>query len=241
MSDRATRRYVRADLGQDRRRSLNCRRSTRRRSDRPHPRQRLNHRRYAPQATAQATGPRFWMVRPGQSFCSIAANTAINIITLEQLNPQLNPPACNQDIASHSAAEPTRRPRPRGSPRHWLSYPRGGCARARYDGSPIATLGRLALPRRGRVRAELSFVLEAQQGFFPPGLSAQRDSPVSGCSLERHRRRHEGRQRVIRAVHGAQRPSSCRSPIVVVSAPEQEPRVARGPRAEPVPVTWNST
>jgi LysM repeat protein len=36
-------------------------------------------------------GPRFWLVRPGQSFGSIAAATGINITTLEHLNPHLKP------------------------------------------------------------------------------------------------------------------------------------------------------
>lgn len=36
-------------------------------------------------------GPRFWTVRPGQSFGSIAHATRISILTLEQLNPKLNP------------------------------------------------------------------------------------------------------------------------------------------------------
>jgi LysM repeat protein len=36
-------------------------------------------------------GPMFWVVRPGQSFGSIAAATGINIVTLEQLNPHLKP------------------------------------------------------------------------------------------------------------------------------------------------------
>jgi len=33
--------------------------------------------------------PTFWVVRPGQSFGSIAASTGINIVSLEQLNPKL--------------------------------------------------------------------------------------------------------------------------------------------------------
>jgi len=36
-------------------------------------------------------GPLYWTVRPGDSFGSIAANTGINILTLEQLNPRLKP------------------------------------------------------------------------------------------------------------------------------------------------------
>jgi LysM repeat protein len=34
-------------------------------------------------------GPLYWTVQPGQSFGSIAATTGINILTLEQLNPEL--------------------------------------------------------------------------------------------------------------------------------------------------------
>ena len=33
----------------------------------------------------------FWLVKPGQSFGSIAASTGIDITTLEQLNPNLKP------------------------------------------------------------------------------------------------------------------------------------------------------
>ena len=36
-------------------------------------------------------GPLYWTVRAGQSFGSIAADTGINIVTLEQLNPRLKP------------------------------------------------------------------------------------------------------------------------------------------------------
>lgn len=36
-------------------------------------------------------GPRFWTVRPGQSFGSIAAATGINLAVIEQLNPKLHP------------------------------------------------------------------------------------------------------------------------------------------------------
>jgi len=36
-------------------------------------------------------GPTFWLVRPGQSFGSIASSTKIDITTLEQLNPGLKP------------------------------------------------------------------------------------------------------------------------------------------------------
>jgi LysM repeat protein len=34
-------------------------------------------------------GPKYWIVAPGQSFGSIAADTGIDIFTLEQLNPRL--------------------------------------------------------------------------------------------------------------------------------------------------------
>jgi LysM repeat protein len=36
-------------------------------------------------------GPMFWVVKPGESFGSIAASTHIDITTLEQLNPNLKP------------------------------------------------------------------------------------------------------------------------------------------------------
>jgi LysM repeat protein len=36
-------------------------------------------------------GPMFWVVKPGESFGSIAASTKIDITTLEQLNPNLKP------------------------------------------------------------------------------------------------------------------------------------------------------
>jgi LysM repeat protein len=39
----------------------------------------------------RAPGPRFWTVRSGQSFGSIAHATKISIVTLEQLNPKLKP------------------------------------------------------------------------------------------------------------------------------------------------------
>ena len=58
------------------------------------PGQRLNLWRYPPQPAkpkAKPPGPMFWTVRAGQSFGSIAAATGINIVTLEQLNPQLKP------------------------------------------------------------------------------------------------------------------------------------------------------
>jgi LysM repeat protein len=42
-----------------------------------------------PSPTPVPLGPLYWTVRPGQSFGSIAAQTGINILALEQLNPGL--------------------------------------------------------------------------------------------------------------------------------------------------------
>jgi LysM repeat protein len=44
-----------------------------------------------PSPTPVALGPLYWTVRPGESFGSIAANTGINMATLERLNPKLKP------------------------------------------------------------------------------------------------------------------------------------------------------
>jgi LysM repeat protein len=58
------------------------------------PGERLNLWRYPlkpPAAKPKPPGPTFWLVRPGQSFGSIAAGTGISIVTLEQLNPKLKP------------------------------------------------------------------------------------------------------------------------------------------------------
>ncbi len=58
------------------------------------PGERLNLWRYPPKPPAakpKPPGPMFWLVRPGQSFGSIAASTGISIVTLEQLNPKLKP------------------------------------------------------------------------------------------------------------------------------------------------------
>ena len=58
------------------------------------PGERLNLWRYPPKPPADkrtTPGPMFWLVRPGQSFGSIAASTGISIVTLEQLNPGLKP------------------------------------------------------------------------------------------------------------------------------------------------------
>jgi LysM repeat protein len=46
---------------------------------------------HPPKPRPKPPGPRFWMVRPGESFGSIAAKTGINIIKLEKLNPRLKP------------------------------------------------------------------------------------------------------------------------------------------------------
>jgi hypothetical protein len=53
------------------------------------PGERLNLWRHPPKPRARRPGTMFWVVRPGQSFGSIAAKTRINIGTLEQLNPNL--------------------------------------------------------------------------------------------------------------------------------------------------------
>jgi len=55
------------------------------------PGQRLNLWRHPPRPRPKPQGPRFWTVRAGESFGSIAAKTGINIIALEQLNPRLKP------------------------------------------------------------------------------------------------------------------------------------------------------
>jgi LysM repeat protein len=58
------------------------------------PGERLNLWRTPPQPKkpkAKPLGPTFWVVKPGQSFGSIAASTGIDITSLEQLNPQIKP------------------------------------------------------------------------------------------------------------------------------------------------------
>ncbi len=57
------------------------------------PGQRLLLRRHPPvrHAAHRPLGPRFWTVKPGESFGSIAAKTRISIVTLEHQNPQLKP------------------------------------------------------------------------------------------------------------------------------------------------------
>jgi len=56
-----------------------------------YPGERLNLWRHPPVRRSKPPGPRFWLVRPGQSFGSIAADTRIDITRLEELNPQLKP------------------------------------------------------------------------------------------------------------------------------------------------------
>jgi len=56
-----------------------------------YPGQRLNLWAHPPVPRPKPPGPRFWTVRPGQSFGSIAATTGINLSVLEQLNPKLKP------------------------------------------------------------------------------------------------------------------------------------------------------
>jgi LysM repeat protein len=55
------------------------------------PGQRLNLRPHPPAALPKPLGPRFWTVRAGESFGSIAAKTGIDLAQLEQLNPRLKP------------------------------------------------------------------------------------------------------------------------------------------------------
>jgi hypothetical protein len=45
--------------------------------------------RHPPKPRPKPLGPRFWTVKSGESFGSIAASTGINITKLEELNPQL--------------------------------------------------------------------------------------------------------------------------------------------------------
>ena len=57
------------------------------------PGQRLNLWRHPPihVQPRRSPGPMFWTVRPGESFGSIAAKTGIDIVKLQELNPQLKP------------------------------------------------------------------------------------------------------------------------------------------------------
>lgn len=52
---------------------------------------RLNLWQHPPVPRPPPPGPKFWTVRPGESFGSIAAKTGINITQLESMNPQLKP------------------------------------------------------------------------------------------------------------------------------------------------------
>ena len=49
--------------------------------------------RHPPKPRPKPLGPRFWTVKPGESFGSIAARTGINLTKLEELNPHLKPTA----------------------------------------------------------------------------------------------------------------------------------------------------
>lgn len=55
------------------------------------PGQRLNLWLHPPAPRPKPPGPRFWTVRPGESFGLIAAKTGISLVRLEALNPQLKP------------------------------------------------------------------------------------------------------------------------------------------------------
>jgi LysM repeat protein len=55
------------------------------------PGQRVNLWRHPPSPRPKPPGPRFWTVRPGDSYGSIAAKTGINLARLEHLNPRLKP------------------------------------------------------------------------------------------------------------------------------------------------------
>ena len=53
-------------------------------------------------------GPRFWAVRSGESFGSIAAGTGIDLALVEQLNPTLKPPRCSPERERSCVPEPSR-------------------------------------------------------------------------------------------------------------------------------------
>lgn len=55
------------------------------------PGERLNLWAHPPVPRPPPPGPMFWTVRPGDSFGSIAAKSGVNIVKLEELNPQLKP------------------------------------------------------------------------------------------------------------------------------------------------------
>jgi LysM repeat protein len=57
------------------------------------PGERLLLRAHPPKPRTKPPGPRFWTVRSGESFGSIAAATRIDITLLERLNPGLKPSA----------------------------------------------------------------------------------------------------------------------------------------------------
>ncbi len=57
------------------------------------PGQRIKLRRHVPPPAPKPKGPRFWTVRRGQSFGSIAAATGRGIDALRRLNPRLKPTA----------------------------------------------------------------------------------------------------------------------------------------------------
>ena len=79
------------------------------------PGQRLNLWQHPPAPRPKPLGPRFWTVRPGDSFGSIAATTGINLAQLEQLNPRLNP-SCSPEIGSGCAPELSLPPCGLGAP-----------------------------------------------------------------------------------------------------------------------------
>jgi LysM repeat protein len=57
------------------------------------PGQHIKLRRHVPPLRPRRIGPRFWIVRRGQTFASIAARTGHTISGLQQLNPRLQPSA----------------------------------------------------------------------------------------------------------------------------------------------------
>ena len=65
-------------------------------------------------------GPRFWTVRTGQSFGSVAAHTGINITKLEALNPKLKPTT----LSSSQWCPRPRRNDPEGRPANCVQVPR---------------------------------------------------------------------------------------------------------------------
>jgi LysM repeat protein len=57
------------------------------------PGQRIKLRLHPPPPPAERLGPRYWTVRTGESFGSIAARTGHRLATLQRLNPRLRPTA----------------------------------------------------------------------------------------------------------------------------------------------------